>query len=161
MPAQFDANDDFPDNFAATFVPANATIRLEGWRGDTISFQRQAFKDASGNLVSIDPTSEQPPAGLAPQDLTGWTVTATAKRSYSDPDNQAVMQVDNASLGGIVIALPTTGRLGVSFPAMATRLFPDWRVDLYVDVKGVDPGGLVRTLGSGVLTIDPNVTRLF
>jgi len=134
-------------------------LRLTMYRGDSKSFTRQVlFNALTDEYRTIAPSIEQIPNGFAALNLTGWRVWFTAKYHYPDPDSSAVMQLDNAALGGVVIVTPATGILVATTPPIATRLFPDSEIALVCDLQGKDGSGLIRTFDSGILVVSPDVT---
>lgn len=152
---------EFPESFEDSRVPDQSALELVAYRGDTFTFTRQVYADQNGNLTSVDPTNPEdiPPPNFKVQDLTGWRVTCTIKRSYSDPDNQAVVQLDTATLGGVTILSPAQlGKCQTSVPPLVSRGLPDWTTIMLVDLKGKDPSGNMRTLASGTIAFLPSVT---
>jgi hypothetical protein len=94
-----------------------------------------------------------------PQDLTGAKVWFTAKRYFTDPDNQAVSQVDSVGGGVVIVNPPVSGQIVVTLPFQATVGFPDSDVVLIYDIQIRTSGGLVLTLERGTLTVSPDATR--
>jgi hypothetical protein len=135
-------------------------LRLAMYRGDSKSFTRQVlFNATTDEYRTIAPALEQVPSGFAALNLTGWRVWFTVKYHYPDPDQSAVMQLDNLSLGGIVIATPATGVLVATTPPIATRLFPDSDMALVCDLQGKDASANIRTFDSGILVVSPDITN--
>lgn len=141
--------------------PGNRVVRLEMFRGDSKKITRQVFVNPlSLQLTSIDQgAAELPPAGFAVQNLTGFHVEFTAKYHFGDPDNQAVMRLDNQTLGGVTLTNATIGQLVVTTPAISTRGFPDGTVVLVWDLQVVDTAGNVSTVAAGTLAVYPDATN--
>lgn len=94
-----------------------------------------------------------------PQDLTGAKVWFTAKKYFTDPDNQAVSQVTSTGGGVVIVNPPVSGQIIVTMPFQATVNFPDADVILVYDIQIKTSGGLVLTLERGTLTVSPDATR--
>ena len=69
------------------------------------------------------------------------------------------MQLDNETIGGIVIATPTTGGIVVTIPPLATRGFPDGNTVLVCDLQGEDAAHNIRTFDRGFVIVRPDVTN--
>jgi hypothetical protein len=96
-------------------------------------------------------------AGGGAQDLTGCTLTMTAKRSKNDADSAAVFQLTSPS-GGIVIDSPAslgTGVITVS-PSDTADLTRDTK--LVYDVQIEDGSGNIYTSETGTLNVTLDVT---
>lgn len=117
--------------------------KLRMTRGDTDSWSGQV----------VDPDNND-----APVDITGYAMTWTVKRSYSDADSEAVIRKTVGS--GITFTAPVTGvfRLGPLLPT-DTSGFEDSVVGFVFDVQIVDLTGGVRTCAKGTLTVHPDSTR--
>jgi hypothetical protein len=92
----------------------------------------------------------------------GWTFWFTVKRFASDPDEYAVFAAKTGDgSGGIVVTDVNLGALTVTMPASKTRLFPDTPTKLLYDVQAMDATGVVSTIDSGTILIDPtsDITR--
>jgi hypothetical protein len=131
------------------------------YRGDTTVIELQVLVNVlTGALVSIGPLDQFPP-GYAPANITGWRVEYTAKYYVQDPDNQAVWQGDNETLGGIVLTEALIGKFTITQPGSTTAQFPDGPVALVTDVKAKNVAStpVTTTVDSGTLTVLPSVTR--
>jgi len=120
-------------------------------RGDSLIFPVQVVKTTPGG-------------SMAPQDLTGWFLWCTIKRTVSDPDPLAVAQVTTAPSsvpagGSLALLVATAGQAQVSIPPIATRGFPDGRVRLVYDVQGKDGAGNIFTVEVGEIEVEPDVTN--
>lgn len=92
-------------------------------------------------------------------DLTGATVTFTAKYNDFDADADAVVHLDNALLGGITInAMPTTGLGVVTIPAAATATLPNHKTRLYYNMRVVTAAAKAKTIRRGFLIVLSNTT---
>lgn len=114
-------------------------------RGDALVFEVQVLRS---------PVAGAPPA---PVNVTGWSFWCTLKNYVDDPDNRAVAQVTDSS--GIALTLPLAGRVRVTIPGTATRLFPDGPVRLAYDVRVRDASSLVFTVEQGTVVVTPHATR--
>lgn len=92
-----------------------------------------------------------------PLDLTGLSLTFTAKRRMSDPDDDAIIQKTTAA-GIVVDDDPTTGLAVLTLEPEDTELLTDLR-RLRWDVQVDDGAGDVRTPLRGQLSIAADVTR--
>src|SRR5271166_2382837 len=93
-------------------------------RGDTLQFQVTVLQNVqTGEYGSAWPGEPFPPNCVA-VNLTGWRVIFTAKYEFPDWDSQAVAQLDNQTLGG-VIASGTGGLVQVTMGPLATVSFAD------------------------------------
>lgn len=120
-------------------------------RGDSLIFDVNVVKASAGG-------------GTSPQDITGWFLWCTLKRTYSDPDQLAVAQVTTAPSsvpagGSLVIVLAVAGQARVSIPPIATRGFPDGPTTIVYDVQGRDPAGNIYTIEPGDIVVSPDVTN--
>jgi hypothetical protein len=98
--------------------------------------------------------------GVNPADLTGITITFTAKRRKTDTDAQAIIVRSTAD--GIVTDYdPTTGTATITLDPEDTELLTAHVVarSLYWDVQIDDMAGDVRTPLKGLLAIDADITR--
>lgn len=128
-------------------------------RGDTLIFNDQAIiNNINGEYGTVWPGEKTPP-NTSPVNITGYTITFTAKYEYALYDNQAVAQLDNMSLGGVVITTAATGQFSVTMPNTATRTFADGPVSLVYDIQLVSGSGVVSTVEEGLLSVFPDVTR--
>ena len=119
------------------------------YRGDTFVYDTQLMNPLPG-----------PTQGKVPQNLTGWTLWFTAKYQAVDADQNAVIQQDNATVGGVVVVGPATnGNIAVTAAPLSTRGFPDAPVTLVYDIQGKDGSGRIFTMETGTLTVAPDVTR--
>jgi len=127
-------------------------------RGDTLFFLAQVFRDPITSQYVSAPQN-MPPPGYVPADITAFKVWFTAKYNVVDQDPQAVSQLDNQLLGGVVVSNATTGQYNVTMPPLVTRNFPDGDVVLVYDVQIEDASMRIFTVESGTLTVVPDVTR--
>jgi hypothetical protein len=104
------------------------------YRGDELSFNL-IFKDT--NDVAID--------------ITGWTIFFTLKLNKDDSDSEAVVSKTITALTD-----PTHGTTLVTVPhtEVNTLVGP-----YYYDFQFVDQSGNVRTITSGAVTFEKDVTR--
>jgi hypothetical protein len=128
-------------------------------RGDTLVFIDSVVRDQVTGVLTAVPAGQQPPPGSVPVDIAGYTITFTAKYEFPDSDNRAVSQLDNLTLGGVVILTANPGKFSVTMPASATRGFADSPIVLLYDVQAQDPAGRVSTIDLGTITVSPDVTR--
>ena len=105
-------------------------------RGDTI-------------LLSVGPILKQ---DRSVQDISGYSIQFTAKERLDDADGAAVI-----SEAGVVDDGPA-GLASVSVPPAATSGFTTDRV-LHWDVQIRDGAGATKTVDSGKLFVDRDVTR--
>lgn len=94
-----------------------------------------------------------------PADITGATLTFTAKWTPRDSDASAVFQVGTAPLTGITITAPTTGEFLITIPDTATSSLPYNLSQMYYDLLLITTSGARKTLQYGILNVIPNVTR--
>jgi hypothetical protein len=128
-------------------------------RGDTLAFTVQVLVNpTTGEYGTVWPAEPQP-YNTAPVNLTGWRVIFTAKYEVPDWDNQAVAQLDNETLGGVV-ATGVVGTTSVTMPPTATVGFADTATTLVYDLQGIDPSGNVHTFETGRLRVRADVTRV-
>jgi hypothetical protein len=129
-------------------------------RGDTLSFTvTAALFSTTSEYGTVWPGELYPPR-TAPVSVLGWRVIFSAKHELPDWDNQCVWQLDNETLGGVTTPSSPTGQIQVVGPAINTTGFGDGVVRLVYDLEGIDGGGNVRTIESGVIVVLPDVTRL-
>lgn len=126
-------------------------VSRQMFRGDTFVFDVQVYKAPVFGQPEDSPTP--------PQDITGWKMWFTAKNQFPDPDRAAVVQLDNASIGGIAFIQPTNGLAEVTMSPLATYGFADGPVTLVYDVQVKDLSGRLTTVEQGTLTVYPDVTR--
>lgn len=87
------------------------------------------------------------------QDITGYTLRFTAKERVADADSAAAI--------GPVLGVIDDGPGGIGHvivPGASTDGFVDLRVLLW-DLQISDPGGARKTLDSGKLIVEPDITR--
>lgn len=140
--------------------PTRVTRRV--FRGDTWRFFDQVFQDVvTLELFTVPVTSppRRPPERAKPFDLTGCRVWVTAKRQVPDPDLAAMVELDNLSLGGVVLTAATSGVFSSTAPPSAFAGLEDTEVRLRMDVQVKDAAGNIFTVEYGVLFVDPDVTR--
>lgn len=92
-------------------------------------------------------------------DITGATLTFTAKWTPQDSDASAVFQVGTTPLTGISITNPAAGEFLITIPDTATSSLPYNTTLLAYDLLLVTPSGSRATINRGVLVVVPNVTR--
>lgn len=110
-------------------------------RGDTIRL-------AVGPVMKADGTV---------QNITGHTLRFTAKDRLADLDAAAILSGSTID-ARIVITNGAAGLAEVSIPAALTAGFTSDRV-LHWDLQIADPGGVTKTLDSGKLIVERDVTR--
>jgi hypothetical protein len=91
------------------------------------------------------------------QDITGHSLRFTAKDRLDDPDGAAIISGSTATTEIIIVDGPG-GRAEVQIPPAATSGFTTDRV-LHWDLQIADPGGVTKTLDSGKLLVERDVTR--
>lgn len=111
---------------------------FEMWRGDTEVF------DAA---ITV---------GGSPVNITGCSLTFTAKRSLQDSDADAVFQITTTG-GGIVITNGPGGLCEITI-ASADTSAETQAIRCYCDLQCVDTLGNVSTTATGTLTIKIDVT---
>lgn len=115
-------------------------IDIECYRGDTQAWTVVVTKDA------------------LPVDLTGATLTMTAKRSYA-----ASTTVFTRTTGGqgVVIDADQTvnkGKAVIKLATTSTSLLPADKSTLRYDIQVITAGGDTWTVSAGQLTVKPDVT---
>ena len=96
----------------------------------------------------------------APADISGASLTFTAKWNPQDSDASAVFQLGSASpLSGITITAPLEGRFLIAIPDTATSSLPYNTTILAYDLLLTTPLGSRITINRGSLIVVPNVTR--
>lgn len=105
-------------------------------RGDTIPLQVGPILKADGTV----------------QDISGYTITFTAKNRLDDLDAAAII-----TQAGVVTNGPA-GLALVTIPPAATSSFTTDRV-LHWDVQIRDGAGATKTVDSGKLIVERDVTR--
>ena len=98
------------------------------------------------------------PAG-AVQNITGYVIRFTAKNRLDDLDASAV--ISGSTIDGRITITDGPGGLAyVKIPGTATASLPTF-TGLWWDLQIAEPvaGGSVKTLDSGKLLIEPDVTR--
>jgi hypothetical protein len=94
---------------------------------------------------------------LTPQNITGHTLRFTGKSRLDLDDVQA--EIEGSTVGGeITITDGPAGLAEVVIPPAATEDFESTRV-FHWDLQIADPFGRTKTLDSGKLIVDPDVTR--
>jgi hypothetical protein len=92
-------------------------------------------------------------------DLTGSTLTFTAKLDRDDTDGEAVISKTSVADAGILITEPATaGRAIVQLEDEDTEDLPAWTV-LWYDVQMAEAGTEPITVIRGRLLVTPDVTR--
>lgn len=90
------------------------------------------------------------------QDISGWSFTATAKRSVYDPDAQALFQKTSGA-GGVVIDDGPNGLGHIVIDAADTAGLPAPGL-FYLDLVGVDTLGKAHTFDARKVRLLPRVT---
>jgi hypothetical protein len=104
----------------------------------------------------------QPPRGSgswAPLNLTGFTLTMTAKNEVEDQDSAAVFQIDSASIGGITVTTAAAGTFQAKATPLSNSTFGDGVTRLVYDVRVKDPSANLFTGNEGFILVPPSVTR--
>lgn len=96
-------------------------------------------------------------------DLTGAKLWFTAKAALSDAD-PGVFQLDTATgavaAGEILIESPASnGKVTVKLNTAATSAVPDAGVTWFYDVQLKESTGVITTLETGTLRVEPDVTK--
>lgn len=97
--------------------------------------------------------------GGSPADLTGATVWFTAKRNLTDPDVDAVIQVESPTDITIFDQTTNRGQAQVNVPASVTAVLTEQQLQLFYDVQIKFATGRVATVDFGTLVITPDVTQ--
>lgn len=118
-------------------------------RGDTYIFPVYITQIPPGAPFGTQPS---------PQNITGWSFWCTAKYNVQDQDVAAVFQLTSPS-NGIVVQNAPAGQILVTVPPIATRGFPDGDTKISYDVQGKDGSANIFTCESGVMIVEPDVTR--
>lgn len=97
-------------------------------------------------------------------DLTGAKLWFTAKVALSDADAAAVIQLDTATgavaNGEILIESPAAnGKVTVKLNTAATSAVPDAGVTWFYDIQLKESTGVITTLETGTLRVEPDVTK--
>jgi hypothetical protein len=133
-------------------------------RSDTLFFLDAVWQDVATTQVFTVPITNPttpPPPGSVPFNLTGCRIICTVKKYVPDPDQAAVMQMDNQLLGGVTIVSAVQGTFAVTGPAQATVQFPDSEVVLVFDIQITTVGGNIITIEHGKLFVPADITRTF
>lgn len=112
---------------------------LESVRGDTFIFSAYVFN----NGVQVD--------------ISGAAARFTAKRSYADADDAAVVKLDMVA-GGVEIANAAGGEFRITVPASATAALDNVEQRLVWDVE-MTKGGNTYTIAGGQWLVRPEVSR--
>jgi hypothetical protein len=101
---------------------------------------------------------QSPAPGAAAQDITGWTIWLTAKRSLTDTDPGVFQR--STSAGGITITNGTAGLATITIiPANTTpvdNLLPGTILEF--DIQGKDGSNKIKTLSRGQFRIVGEIT---
>lgn len=93
-----------------------------------------------------------------PYDLTGCSLELMAKWNVRDLDAAAVFSCTSDPADGITIdGDPTTGGYTVLIASAKTSECPLHRVFLNYQLRLTTSGGALKTVGQGVLRVDPNI----
>jgi hypothetical protein len=131
-------------------------------RGDTLFFLTQVYQDTLTNQLFTVPITNPPqcaPSKAVPFNLTGAEVWFTAKNNVPDPDLAAIFELNNLTLGGVVLVTPTSGLISVTGQPLNTFYFADSTVTLDYDIQVKDSTGRVSTVEIGLYGVDPDITR--
>jgi hypothetical protein len=90
------------------------------------------------------------------QNIAGWNLWFTAKRSLADTDGDAVIAKTTGG-GGIVITDAFAGTGYVVLEDTDTNGLPERRLNLFAELTGQDTAGAAVPLKAGLLTILPVV----
>lgn len=142
-------------------IGVSATIvNRSMYRGDTLYFTDTLWQDiTTGAFYTVPPGQQPSTSASVPVNLTGATIWFTAKYAVADPDERAVMRLNNQALMGVTVVNATGGQFAVTGPVLATNQFPDGETDLCFDIQYKDVTGRVFTVERGTLAILPDVTR--
>jgi hypothetical protein len=89
--------------------------------------------------------------------LTGYTITFTAKKDIKDAD-AAPTTIQKTLGSGIVVLDAPTGKIRITLNSADTATFPDVVTTYVADVQ-IKKDGITTTVASGTITITPDVTR--
>ena len=110
------------------------TNNFTTFRGDELSFKLN-FNDTNGDAI----------------DITGWEIFFTLKEDKDDSDSEASYQKTIQAPSG-----STSGSIIVSVPGEDLQEFVG---PYYYDFQYIDLSGNVRTITSGSITFEKDVTR--
>lgn len=132
------------------------------WRGDThrFKFVVKLYDPALDPALHSELPSTSDPMVI--QDITAWQgFWFTAKRRIKDVDADAVIALDDATVGGIERSEPLQGECLVTLLPEYTDSLPSGSRDitLFCDIQGVDANGDVFTLLTGEILLHSDVTR--
>lgn len=96
--------------------------------------------------------------GGVPAKLAGTRLWFTAKRSFGDTDEDAVVRA-STTLGGVAITDPDAGAFTVTLAPRDTAGLTEDAVTLVYDVQWRDLLGDVWTVARGTLAVAADVTR--
>lgn len=89
--------------------------------------------------------------------LTSAYIWFTAKHNFGDTDETAVFQKTVGD--GIYLSNPTLGQMEVQLASVDTEMIVD-KTRLKYDVQIKDISGSIYTVASGLLSVEPDVTRV-
>lgn len=97
-----------------------------------------------------------------PVNLAGYTITMTAKYEFTDPEIEAVFQIDNSTLTGIVVTDATNGEARFTIASAKTASLASNNSDIHLvyDIQLTDAIGARKTIARGKLIVRPQVTRI-
>jgi len=127
---------------------------LTAKKGDTIPLEIAMNRSTPGELPHSAPIT-------APVDLSGSVkIWFTAKRSFADADDDAVIRLGtvNTGLAGVTVTDALDGRARVVIPSEATDALEAGTVFLVYDVQLLELDGTLTTVDSGRLAIVDQVT---
>lgn len=122
----------------------------------TLPELNQKLKMTRGDTPTWEGQVRDPDNQYLPKNITGCTLTFTAKRDVDDSDANAVIQKTVGN--GLTITTPSAGIfvLGPLLPA-DTQSLPNENIGLVFDIEMV-LGGNVSTVAKGVLYVDAEAT---
>jgi hypothetical protein len=136
------------------------------FRGNTFLQNGQVFQEQVTGLYAVTwarpglyPQPPSRPGIWVPLNLTGYTLTMTAKYEVDDQDNQAVFQIDSASIGGVTVTNVAIGKFQAQAASTANATFADGLIRLIYDVRVKDPSARTFTGNAGYILVPPSVTR--
>lgn len=110
------------------------TNNFTTYRGDDLSFKLK-FADTNGAAI----------------DITGWAIFFTLKLSKDDSDSEAALIDTTTAPSGSI-----SGEITINVPGSSLNTFVG---PYYYDFQYIDLSGNVRTITSGTITFEKDVTR--
>lgn len=132
----------WPYMFSSTEIYArdNVGVILNFVRGDQFSMDLTAIKDSDDNAL----------------DLTGATLTMTAKFNVADANADALFVLTTGG-GGIVITSAAAGEFTITIPPSATLDCPLLKTIIFFDVQ-YQLGSVIYTILRGQMVVLPDIT---